>query len=416
MLAYNNITITAPTVGCATNQRTNTSTTTFLEPLESCRRATTNNSGGRRRRRATHWSSAGSYMKEPVGRYAYYTFSDLEASGPAVEPLPFPALAATAFATCQEQHIQARDPLTGHVQDCHGVLVLRSHSNHATTSTRRTVAYWPRRELQKAIYGSVWVYTILVPRGTADNYASIVAWEITSEQVAIKKLNRHMIRQWQGRHAEDPLKEIAAMYMLNEQQQQFEQQQRQRHHYSNSNTQSSWPSSHVLTCSDVWQDDHHLYSIMPYCSRGDLYNVVHDYMVASQQDLLLSSNDDDDSTSSLNNMAMPESVARYLFRQVMQGLHTLQKHGICHRDLSLENILVTDDWQCHIMDLGMCLRVPYSSSSSGNPQQQQQQVITDVTHGSLRRLMTPQVTCGKWRYMVRSMNRSFGRTSTNPCE
>jgi serine/threonine protein kinase len=70
----------------------------------------------------------------------------------------------------------------------------------------------------------------------------------------------------------------------------------------------------------------------------------------------------------------------------------LQSVGVCHRDLSLENVLV-DRENCLIIDMGMCLRVPYSDPAKvGN--------ITDVTRGAgLRRLMRPQGVCGKHNYM-----------------
>jgi serine/threonine protein kinase len=76
---------------------------------------------------------------------------------------------------------------------------------------------------------------------------------------------------------------------------------------------------------------------------------------------------------------------------MIQGLHFLQSKGICHRDLSLENILVDED-NCLVIDFGMCLRVPYSSSSDRN-------LISDVTNGSTRRLIKPMGTCGKHNYM-----------------
>jgi serine/threonine protein kinase len=58
----------------------------------------------------------------------------------------------------------------------------------------------------------------------------------------------------------------------------------------------------------------------------------------------------------------------------------------------LENVLV-DQENCLIIDMGMCLRVPYNDPArQGN--------ITDVTIGAgLRRLMKPQGVCGKHNYM-----------------
>ena len=75
----------------------------------------------------------------------------------------------------------------------------------------------------------------------------------------------------------------------------------------------------------------------------------------------------------------------------LQGLYFLQSKGICHRDLSLENILV-DDEDCLIIDMGMCLRVAYTSRT--DPQK-----VTDVSNGTTRRLIRRQGTCGKHNYM-----------------
>lgn len=75
----------------------------------------------------------------------------------------------------------------------------------------------------------------------------------------------------------------------------------------------------------------------------------------------------------------------------MKGLHHLQSLGICHRDLSLENVLV-DTNNCLIIDMGMCLRIPYNDPERPGS-------VTDVTRGSMRRLMKPQGVCGKHNYM-----------------
>lgn len=78
-------------------------------------------------------------------------------------------------------------------------------------------------------------------------------------------------------------------------------------------------------------------------------------------------------------------------RGSLQGLHHLQHKGVCHRDLSLENVLVDFD-RCMIIDMGMCLRVPYNDPDDPGK-------IVDVTKGSMRRLMKPQGVCGKHNYM-----------------
>jgi serine/threonine protein kinase len=92
---------------------------------------------------------------------------------------------------------------------------------------------------------------------------------------------------------------------------------------------------------------------------------------------------------SLNDSFLPLPPLFYSFSQ---GLHHLQVQGVCHRDLSLENVLVHGD-RCMIIDMGMCLRVPY-----GDPRADSE-AVTDVTRGTTRRLMRPQGVCGKHNYM-----------------
>lgn len=69
----------------------------------------------------------------------------------------------------------------------------------------------------------------------------------------------------------------------------------------------------------------------------------------------------------------------------------MQKAGVCHRDMSLENILVDEYKTSVVIDLGMCLKIPYDSGTDGE--------VTDVTAGTLRRLVTPLIPCGKPNYI-----------------
>lgn len=107
---------------------------------------------------------------------------------------------------------------------------------------------------------------------------------------------------------------------------------------------------------------------------------------------------------------------------VLQGIENLQHAGICHRDMSLENLLVHKDGAL-IIDMGMCLMVPYDDSATGLASSFDQMNVngSTVTLNSLaplpqltqahpshlhlsgrrrtRHLILPQGTCGKWIYM-----------------
>ena len=86
-------------------------------------------------------------------------------------------------------------------------------------------------------------------------------------------------------------------------------------------------------------DQSHIYSVMRFCNGGELY----DYVDSHGQ--------------------IPEPQARHLFRQVLDGLEHLQSLGVCHRDMSLENLMVTRDMACVIIDMGMSLRLPRHSDT-----------------------------------------------------
>lgn len=73
-----------------------------------------------------------------------------------------------------------------------------------------------------------------------------------------------------------------------------------------------------------------------------------------------------------------------------QGLLHLQRMGVSHRDISLENVLIDQMSNLVIIDFGMCLRVPFGANDGS---------IVDVTKGTLRRLMSFQGQCGKPNYM-----------------
>jgi len=229
--------------------------------------------------------------------------------------------------------------------------------------TSQFIAYAPTKRLQNAIYGSVWACRVLkrhygvaaddAARATGVEPGSSgapIVWETTSNLVAIKMIEWSEVHRNRGNLLEDPIKEVAAMQLIGS------------------------ANRHVLGPIEVLQDSECLYTVMPYCSGGDLFGVVVKFAGESDGEI-----------------GMPEPVARYWFRQILKGLQHLQSVGVCHRDLSLENVLV-DGNNCLIIDMGMCLYVPYNDPV-------RQGSVTDATRGTMRRLMRPQGVCGKHNYM-----------------
>lgn len=61
--------------------------------------------------------------------------------------------------------------------------------------------------------------------------------------------------------------------------------------------------------------------------------------------------------------AMPEEVAKGFLRQMLAGVKHLHDRGIAHRDLKLENVLLTNDGVVKVIDFGLSHQ--YKSSSDG---------------------------------------------------
>lgn len=75
----------------------------------------------------------------------------------------------------------------------------------------------------------------------------------------------------------------------------------------------------------------------------------------------------------------------------IQAVGHLQKKGVCHRDICLENLLIDSrDEQICLIDLGMSLRVPYTDPYGGG--------VADASAGTSRRLMISQGQGGKLMY------------------
>ena len=247
-------------------------------------------------------------------------------------------------------------------------------------------AYWVQRTIRDAIYGRVLFAIVLKPCiPTPESHTA--EWEVTNQYCAIKEMSWQHIQKEKNRLVEDPIKEVAAMQYI---------QRWYRSSVSQGPTEEvdqafqAMQSTNLMMPLDLLADDSSLYSIMPYCDGGELF----------------------DRLDLQERFSEPE--ARYWMIQLLNGLQNLQRAGICHRDISLENLMVHKSGAL-VIDLGMCLRVPHEDDmvihSPDDPQGLTQnfhamlsiQNNASMNHGGLsksrRLLMTPQGTCGKWLYM-----------------
>jgi protein-serine/threonine kinase len=72
--------------------------------------------------------------------------------------------------------------------------------------------------------------------------------------------------------------------------------------------------------------------VMEFCDHGDLFSLVSQKYLSREERL---------------------SDRLCLFKQLVQGLNYLHNHGIAHRDIKLENILITKDSKLKITDFGV---------------------------------------------------------------
>ena len=125
-------------------------------------------------------------------------------------------------------------------------------------------------------------------------------------------------------------------------------------------------SHHVLETVEVLADDRFVYHIVPYRDGGDLLSLVE-----SRGGLL------------------EETEARHVFKQLLKALGLFQSAGLCHRDLSMEHIMIHGG-DCFLSGKGKCIRIPYGTDGEGIP---------DAEAGSTRRLISPQGQCGQPQFM-----------------
>lgn len=89
--------------------------------------------------------------------------------------------------------------------------------------------------------------------------------------------------------------------------------------------------ANVLPLQDDIEFDGYLYLVTPYCERGELYEIV----------------------SAAPEGKLDVAVTREYLGQIARGVRFVHAQGFAHRDLSLENVLVTSDNVCQVCDFGL---------------------------------------------------------------
>jgi len=160
------------------------------------------------------------------------------------------------------------------------------------------------------------------------------------------------------RHTEDPVKEVSAMQYL------------RRWHNGNNTAMQESLDTNVVMLRNALTDGTFLYVVTPYFEGGELFDSLID-------------------ESTWERHRYNEDEARYWMDHILNGIETLQRAGICHHDLSIENLMIHKGHSV-VIDMGMCIRIPRT-------EQQQHH----------RFLIQPQGRCGKWRSMSPEIRRNI---------
>lgn len=169
------------------------------------------------------------------------------------------------------------------------------------------------RKIAECIYGQVHVGLVLQPVKQTNVYHR------KPQRVAIKIILKRKIEALGPNCIEQPLKEIAALQFVG----------------------NDHPN--VLGQIECISDVNNYYSVMDLVDGGELFALIS------------------------ANGRCSEDVAREYFFQILRGLKHLHDLGIYHRDMSLENLMVTRGGQCKIIDFGMCIRFPMTENGQFLP-------------------------------------------------
>jgi len=295
-------------------------------------------------------------------------FDHVRAAGPPASPPDFPrpifqrGRRDDVLAYCErtQTHIEARNVLfRDYSRDCGG------SPERALSRVRQ--AYWPipHKKKIKTIMGHVEICHVLTRSVDENDNCSLnddsddsscdemededVVFILTTQRVAVKVNYGRRMDRYRGNHAEDPLKEVSAMQLI-----------------GNDNP-------HVMGIKESLVVGVDLNVVMPYAASGDMFELL---QVAQER-----------------GRGFPEGESRYWFRQLIDGIRYLHQKGICHRDLSPENVMMDLD-NSLIIDMGMAIRIPYTDPNNKNIS-----IVTDILHGTEKRLIKSQGICGKLPYM-----------------
>lgn len=82
----------------------------------------------------------------------------------------------------------------------------------------------------------------------------------------------------------------------------------------------------------------------------------------------------------INSGRIKESVARYLFKQIVEALEYIHKKGYAHRDIKPENILLDENFNIKIADFGLASKAKSSKTQKGTPTYMSPEILAETKY------------------------------------
>ena len=161
--------------------------------------------------------------------------------------------------------------------------------------TAQGPAYEFIRTLKDCIYGKV-KHVVAVDEAPGGGW--VRREPLGQQQYALKIIRRDMLPggAMHRRLAENPIQELRVQQRL-----------------------SDPGHDNVVSVAQVAFDDRYIFAVLPFANGGELFGVVE------------------------RHGAFPQPTCRHFFRQVVRGLQYLGQKNVCHRDMSLENVMLHDE-------------------------------------------------------------------------
>lgn len=109
-------------------------------------------------------------------------------------------------------------------------------------------------------------------------------------------------------------------------------------------------SPHIVDLIDVCQDPSYIYVITEFCEAGDLFTFLQ-----RNHPIYVNSNSGTNTESADSRVDLQSwwLVVQGLFRQLIKGVSWMHSKRVCHRDISLENVLIHAKGLVKIIDFGV---------------------------------------------------------------